>query len=56
VLGLGNAARMNLPGTIQDNWQWRYHSSELTPEIEQQLLRLTETFGRENGFEQSGDE
>jgi 4-alpha-glucanotransferase len=56
VLGLGNAARMNLPGTIQDNWQWRYHNSELTPEIEQQLLRLTETFGRENGFEQSGDE
>ncbi len=48
VLGLGNEARMNLPSTIADNWQWRYHSSEITPEIEQQLLSITEAFGREN--------
>jgi 4-alpha-glucanotransferase len=39
---------MNLPSTIAGNWQWRYHSSELTPEIEQQLRNLTETFGRGN--------
>jgi 4-alpha-glucanotransferase len=48
VLGLGNAARMNLPGTIEGNWRWRYQSSEITPEIEQRLLQMTETFGRDN--------
>ena len=24
MLGLGTEARMNLPGTEQGNWQWRY--------------------------------
>jgi 4-alpha-glucanotransferase len=24
VLGLGSAARMNLPGTVSGNWKWRY--------------------------------
>jgi 4-alpha-glucanotransferase len=48
VLGLGNEARMNFPGTIEGNWQWRYHHTAITPEIEQQLLHMTETFGRDH--------
>jgi 4-alpha-glucanotransferase len=47
ILGLDGSARMNFPGTIEGNWQWRYHKDQLTPEIEQQLQHLTETFGRE---------
>ena len=33
VLGLGNEARMNLPGTEEGNWQWRYSPAELTGEL-----------------------
>ena len=32
VLGLGNEARMNHPGTDSGNWQWRFDADELTPE------------------------
>jgi 4-alpha-glucanotransferase len=46
VLGGDGSARMNFPGTIEGNWQWRYKPDQLTPEIEQQLLRLTEAYGR----------
>jgi 4-alpha-glucanotransferase len=47
ILGLDGASRMNFPGTIEGNWQWRYHDDQLTPEIEKQLLSMTETFGRQ---------
>lgn len=33
VLGLGTEARMNIPSTIGGNWDWRYQSSQITPEI-----------------------
>jgi 4-alpha-glucanotransferase len=46
VLGCDGASRMNFPGTIGGNWQWRYRSDQLTPEIEQQLSRVTEAYGR----------
>jgi 4-alpha-glucanotransferase len=46
ILGLDGNARMNFPGTATGNWGWRYHPDQLTPEIEQQLLHMTETFGR----------
>jgi 4-alpha-glucanotransferase len=47
ILGLDGASRMNFPGTIEGNWQWRYQDNQLTPEIEQQLLNMTETFDRQ---------
>jgi 4-alpha-glucanotransferase len=46
VLGCDGASRMNFPGTIGGNWQWRYQADQLTPEIEQQLSRITEAYGR----------
>jgi 4-alpha-glucanotransferase len=46
ILGCDGSGRMNFPGTIEGNWQWRYLADQLTPEIEQQLLRLTEAYGR----------
>ena len=42
VLDLGSEARMNLPGTEEGNWQWRYAGGDLTPELAAQLRDLTE--------------
>jgi 4-alpha-glucanotransferase len=41
VLGLGSEARMNLPGTEQGNWRWRYRSGELTASLAERLLTVT---------------
>lgn len=38
-LGLDNQARMNTPGTIVDNWLWRYDSHQLTPELAQRIAQ-----------------
>jgi len=46
VLGLGSEARMNLPGRASGNWAWRYTADQLTPEIQERLGELTETYGR----------
>jgi 4-alpha-glucanotransferase len=32
VLGLGNAGRMNLPGSTEGNWQWRFTWDQLGAE------------------------
>jgi 4-alpha-glucanotransferase len=41
VLGLGSDARMNLPGTEEGNWHWRYRAEQLTDELAQRLRALT---------------
>lgn len=41
VLGLDNSARMNIPGQAEGNWQWRYCTQDLTPEIIDRLRILT---------------
>ena len=46
VLDLGPEARMNLPGTDEGNWQWRYRPDDLTPERAGRLRELTERTGR----------
>jgi 4-alpha-glucanotransferase len=46
VLGLGSAARMNLPGTSSGNWRWRFNSDQLTPEIAERLRQLTVIYDR----------
>jgi 4-alpha-glucanotransferase len=46
VPGLGSEARMNLPGTIQGNWTWRYWRGALTEEIRDRLLALTRIYDR----------
>jgi 4-alpha-glucanotransferase len=40
-LGLGESARMNRPGRIKDNWQWRLCPGELTPQISKKIAKLT---------------
>lgn len=48
LLGLDGSARMNLPNTLGGNWTWRKTVDQLTPEIEAELLDLTETYRRVN--------
>ena len=46
VLDLGPEARMNLPGTEDGNWRWRYDAAALTEERADQLRSLTEANSR----------
>jgi 4-alpha-glucanotransferase len=46
VLGLGPEARMNLPGTDDGNWRWRYEPDALTGRLARRLRALTERTGR----------
>jgi 4-alpha-glucanotransferase len=41
VLGLGSEARMNLPGTAEGNWAWRFRADDLTPELAERLHGVT---------------
>jgi len=46
VLGLGTAARMNLPNSTEGNWSWRFKTDALKDEVAERLRRLTELYGR----------
>lgn len=46
VLGLGAAARMNLPARPKGNWRWRMRPGQTTPRLAEKLRRLTAAYGR----------
>lgn len=46
ILGLGSAARMNLPGRQAGNWQFRFTWDQLTPDIATRLRDLTRMYDR----------
>jgi 4-alpha-glucanotransferase len=46
VLGLGTSSRMNLPGTVGGNWEWRLSSGLLTPQIITGLKEMTVIYQR----------
>jgi 4-alpha-glucanotransferase len=46
LLGLGNEARMNLPGTVGTNWKWRYTSGALKDQIADRLAALVQLYER----------
>lgn len=46
VLGLGSAARMNLPGTVSGNWKWRYRPGALSGELSARLRSLVTLYER----------
>jgi 4-alpha-glucanotransferase len=46
VMGLGPEGRMNVPGTIDGNWQWRYRAGELTADQLAKLADITRRHGR----------
>jgi glycogen debranching enzyme GlgX/4-alpha-glucanotransferase len=46
VLGLGSAARMNLPGRQDGNWGFRFTWDQLTPDLVQRLRALADLYDR----------
>jgi 4-alpha-glucanotransferase len=46
ILELGSADRMNVPGTTEGNWQWRFSWDQLTESKINYLTRLIKLFGR----------
>jgi len=46
VLGLGSEARMNLPGTVGDNWTWRYTEGALTDPLAARLSDMVALYER----------
>ncbi len=51
VLGLGTEARMNTPGTTDDNWAWRFTPDQLSEETEEMLNELTYVYGRASSYD-----
>lgn len=46
LLELGGDARMNLPSTIGNNWQWRLIPGQLSHSLAKRMRRQAETYGR----------
>jgi 4-alpha-glucanotransferase len=46
VLGLGNEARMNVPGTTGRSWRWRLEPGQLTLSDARRLREVSERAGR----------
>ena len=47
-LELGCEGRMNTPGTLGCNWQWRLLNEEITAELTEKLAEITRIYGRSN--------
>ena len=46
ILGLGSEARMNIPGTLGNNWIWRFSWEQVSETYKSRLLELTINSGR----------
>jgi 4-alpha-glucanotransferase len=46
LLGLGSEARMNTPGTLCNNWKWRFKKEMLNEKHSSRLKQLTEQYNR----------
>ena len=45
-LELGAEARMNTPGLLGDNWQWRLLPGQITPQLTKRIAKMTQLYGR----------
>jgi 4-alpha-glucanotransferase len=46
ILGLGAAARMNIPAKLKDNWEWRLTEGQVTHKVSKKLLALVKDSSR----------
>jgi 4-alpha-glucanotransferase len=46
VLGLGAESRMNVPGTANGNWSWRFRREQLLPTMGERLRALADSYER----------
>jgi len=49
ILGLDSRARMNLPGTVEGNWRWRFLKGQIDRRAQDRFADLTAIFSRWNG-------
>jgi 4-alpha-glucanotransferase len=55
LLGLGSEARMNIPGTMTDNWRWRLQPGQLTETVMRRSLLATQAARRNESPVSSAD-
>src|SRR5262249_38149146 len=46
VLDLGSEGRMNFPGKPAGNWAWRFQEGQLTDQVRERLLDITQVYDR----------
>ena len=46
LLRLGSESRMNLPGTMSDNWEWRFEWDDINQEFLKEMVLFTDLFER----------
>jgi len=46
-LGLGEEARINTPGTMEGNWQWRLLPGQITEALTKRIAAMTRLYGRD---------
>jgi len=46
LLGLDGSHRMNTPGTIRDNWQWKFDWEWVSSDLLAHLNHLNRLYGR----------
>lgn len=55
IMNLGSEARMNTPGTMSGNWQWRYTEDMLRDDFANGLAYICDIFGRIKPTEETED-
>jgi len=46
LLMQGSSSRMNIPGTVEDNWQWRFEWQQVRPEIIEKITHFMMLYQR----------
>jgi len=46
ILGLDSGHRMNVPGTTEGNWGWRFSWDQVHPDLPARLCRIIKLYGR----------
>lgn len=50
LMGLGEGHRMNTPGTVEGNWQWRFSWEQLSEEARSMARQMNTLYGRVPGY------
>ena len=46
LMGLGEGNRMNTPGTMKNNWAWRFHWEQVPDGLTSKVHHLVRLYGR----------
>lgn len=49
-LELGNQARMNFPGTVENNWSWRLGANDLNDKLANKIKEMNLLYGRDKDY------